>query len=117
MRKSSYRDAKLKIFETHTAGLISESQRDEALAMLESKKESTELTPDRAKEVLDEFKEVFPDLEEDIEKLAKKIEKASDKDVDDDEEDEKDDSEEGEDDDEKEVSEAALELYSQIMNL
>lgn len=105
MRDSVYKNAKLEIFEKSVAGEITESQRDELLAMLESKKESSEMTPEGIADFLDELAEAYPDLEEDAKKLAKKVKKASKGGSSDDSESEE---------DETEVSEAAVDLLELI---
>lgn len=106
MRTSTYNEVKLAIFEKETAGLISESQRDELLQVLEEKKAATELTPDSIQEIFEELAEMYPDLEKDITALAKKLEKAGGSESSDD------DSDDGE-----EVSEAALDLFEMISNM
>ena len=105
MRDIVYKNAKLEIFEKSVAGEITESQRDELLAMLESKKESSEMTPEGIADFLDELAEAYPYLEEDAKKLAKKVKKASKGGSSDDSESEE---------DETEVSEAAVDLLELI---
>lgn len=106
---ATYKEAKLSIFEKAAAGLVTESQRDELLALLEAKKAESELTPEAINDFFDNLEDMYPDLKEDIEKLAKKIEKAA---GDDGDENESSDKEEG--DDGEQVSEAAMELMSLI---
>lgn len=100
MRDIVYKNAKLEIFEKSVAGEITESQRDELLAMLEAKKESSELTPDAIEDFFDNLEDAYPALKDDIKKLSKKIEKSS--------------GESDDESDETEVSEAALDLLDLI---
>ena len=106
MTIETYKTAKLAIFEKAVDGLITESQRDELLMLLEEKKAESDLTAENIKDFFDNLKENYPNLEEDIEKLAKKIEKSTD---------DNDDTESSDTDEEdSEVSEAAIELMGLI---
>lgn len=111
MRDIVYKNAKLEIFEKSVAGEITESQRDELLAMLESKKKSSELTADAIEDFFDDLEDAYPALKDDIKKLAKKIEKSAGGNDDESSDDEK---EEEPKEDETEVSEAALDLLDLI---
>lgn len=115
MRESIYKAARLNIFEREREGSITESQRDELFAVLEKEKADTEMTADKAMELLDEMKEAFPGAAKDLEKAAKKIEKGGDDEGSDDKGDDKGD--EGGDEGDEPVSEAYIELLTQIQNL
>ena len=118
MTHNKYRDAKLSIYEKLEAGVITESQKDDLLEMLESEKAKSELSADDIEKFFDNLEDMFPDLKDDIKKLSKKIEKSGKSDdEDDDESDEDDDKKPDKDDEEAPVSEAVLELLDLIESL
>lgn len=119
MKNSVYKAMKLKIFENAADNVITESQRDDLLAVLEAKKADTELTPAGIKDFLEELAEKYPDLEDDIEKLQKKLDKADESGDDDDEKDDDASGEEApaEDDGEENVSEAVKDLIDLINSI
>lgn len=112
MKESTYKNAKLDIFEKAVAGEITESQRDELLFMLEEKKNEESLTSDQIEDFFEQLEDMYPDLKDDIKKLAKKIEKSGGNESND----ESDDSDEKKDD-ETEVSEAAQDLFDLIESI
>lgn len=101
MRNREYKEAKLKIFENHSDGSITESQRDQLLLMLEKKK-GEDLTPENIKDFFDKLKDSYPDLEDKIESLQKKIEDTESDDASDD------------DNEDENISEAALDIMRMI---
>ena len=112
MKESVYKNMKITIFEKAVAGVITESERNDLLAILEEKKACEELTDDCIKKFFDDLVDKYPNVEDDVKKLQKKLKKADDEDEGKDE----DESDDKEDDDEA-VSEAAVEIYSRILDL
>jgi len=102
MRIKEYKEAKLKIYERCAAGLVTESQRDSLLQLLEEKK-GEDLTPESIGDFFDQLKDKYTDLEDEIDNLQTKIKKIDNK--------------EGSNDGDDEVSEAAMDLMKMIDNL
>lgn len=113
MKNSVFTAMKLKIYEENVAGNITDSERDEALVALESKKNDEAMDAKKAKDCLEEIAEAFPEVEDEIKEICKKIKDSSkDKDGEDDTDDEDD-----KKDNEEEMSEAAKELFNLIDSL
>lgn len=106
---NEYSQQKLMIYEKFDEGKITADEKNELMAMLESKGEGCKLTQDKIDDFFGQLKKQYPDLEKDVEKLSSKLSKDSDDSGSDDAVDKKE-----SDDEEKEMTEAAKEILSYI---